>query len=156
MLNEKFWLAVSFFAFVVLIVKYVWPHIAKALDSNSKKIAEELIAAKELKERAEKLLINAEKFYNESVAFAQKLTQDAEAETKKLTEESRQALELEIKKRTETALSRVKLEEERMIREVKIQIINSTMEKLAGNLDLNQGEQEKLIEKSIKNLEHIQ
>ena len=38
MINEKFWLAIAFLSFVALIIKYVGPIIAKALDNKSKKI----------------------------------------------------------------------------------------------------------------------
>jgi F-type H+-transporting ATPase subunit b len=156
MLNEKFWLAISFLAFVALLAKYVWPHIAKALDESSKKIAADLLAAKEMKERAEKLLANAEQFYKESLAYAEKLSRDAESEAKKIAESAKTNLETEVKKKTDAALNRVKLEEERMIREIKLQIVDSAINNISQNLDLKGGEQEILVEKSIKNLETIQ
>ena len=60
MFDEKFYLALAFLTFLGLIVKFVWPKIADALDANSKKIAQELLEAQELKERAQKLLKDAE------------------------------------------------------------------------------------------------
>lgn len=156
MLNEKFWLAIAFLTFVILIIKFVWPHLAKALDESSKKIAADLLAAKELKERAEKLLANAEQFYKESVAYAEKLAKDAEDEARKIAENAKTSLEAEVKKKTDAALARVKLEEERMVREIKLQIVSSAINNISQNLDLKGGEQEQLVEKSIKNLETIQ
>jgi F-type H+-transporting ATPase subunit b len=156
MFDEKFWLAIAFLAFAILLVKYAWPHIAKALDDSSKKIAQDLLAAKELKERAEKLLANAEKFYNESLAYAEKLTSEAEKEAKKIAEDSAKSLEAEVNKKTAAAIARVKLEEERMMREVKIQIVNSAIDKISSGLDFKDDEQDKLVEKSIKNLETLQ
>ena len=52
MFNEKFWLAIAFLTFVGLIIKYVGPKITKSLDQKSKEIAEEILAAKEMKEKA--------------------------------------------------------------------------------------------------------
>ena len=69
MLDEKFWLAIAFTAFAILIVKYVWPLLAKSIDSKSKAIAEEILAAKKMKEKAQKLLDEAEKFYLESLNY---------------------------------------------------------------------------------------
>ena len=65
--DEKFWLAVAFFTFVALMAKYVWPIIAKSLDAGSKKIAEEILAAQEMKKEAEKLLAKAEKIPKKKV-----------------------------------------------------------------------------------------
>jgi ATP synthase F0 subunit b len=153
MFDEKFWLAIAFLAFAILLAKYVWPHIAKALDANSRKIAEDLLAAKEMKEKAEKLLKDAEKFLQESEAFATKLTSDAENEASKIAEDAQNALEEEIKKKTDSAISRIKTEEGRMTREIKIQIVNSAIDQLSQGSNFNSADQEKLIEKSIKNLE---
>lgn len=156
MFDEKFWLAIAFLAFLSLILKYVWPFLSKSLDETSKKIAQELLAAKTMKEKAEKLLASAEKFYQESLANAEKLRVDAENEAKKLIESAQNELAAEIQKKTDAAISRVKLEEERMIREIKLQIVNSAINEISQNLNFNSSEQEKIIEKSIANLQNIQ
>ena len=138
MLNEKFWLAVAFLSFLALMIKYVWPLLVKGIDAKSKKIAEEILAAKEMREKAEMLLKEAEKFYQESLSFSQKLAKDAEIEAKKLAEESKLILENELKKKTSAAIERIKLEEERMIREIKLKIISDTMEVLSQNFGLDE------------------
>ena len=61
MFNEKFWLAIAFLSFVALCIKYVLPKINKALDTKSKKIAEDILMAKKLREQAEKLLEEAKR-----------------------------------------------------------------------------------------------
>ncbi len=155
MLNEKFWLAIAFLSFLALMLKYIWPLLAKAIDSKSKKIAEEILSAKELKEKAEKLLNDAEKFYQESLSFSQKLTKDAEVEAQKLAKESKEILENELRKKTQAALDRIKLEEERTIREIKLRIISDTMEVLSKNFGLDEKSHEQIVEKSLKNFERI-
>ena len=70
MFNEKFWLAIAFLTFVGLIIKYVGPKITKSLDQKSKEIAEEILAAKEMKEKAAKLLATAEAYYKESLYYS--------------------------------------------------------------------------------------
>ncbi len=153
MLYEKFWLAVAFLSFVTLMIKYVWPLLAKALDSKSKSIAEEILAAKEMKDGAEKLLAKAEKLHHEAVLFAQKLVKDTENEVQKLIAESQQILDEELAKRKTAALDRIKFEEESAIRELKIKIVNSALGKLTKELDLGQEGHEKLIEKTLNNLD---
>lgn len=156
MFDEKFWLAIAFFAFVYLIAKYVFPHVIKGLDNSAKKIADDLEAAKILKEKAEKLLHNAEQFYKESLTYAEKLKNDAAIEAKNIADKSSQALAVEIEKRTTAALNRIKLEEERMVRQIKLQIVENAIKQLSNSADLKKDAQEKLIDKSIKNLETIQ
>ena len=153
MFDEKFWLAIAFLAFAILVIKFVWPHIASALDANSKKIAEDILAAKEMKEKAEQLLKDAEKFLKESQSYAEKLTSDAEIEANKIAQDSKESLEKEVTKKTDAAISRIKSEEERMVRELKLQIVNNTIDQMSDGLSLKDDEQEKLIEKSISNLE---
>jgi F0F1-type ATP synthase membrane subunit b/b' len=156
MLDEKFWLAIAFTAFAILIVKYVWPLLAKSIDSKSKAIAEEILAAKKMKEKAQKLLDEAEKFYLESLNYSKKLAADAQNEAQKLADESKQILESELKKKTAAALDRIKLEEEGMIREIKLKVVSDTMEALSKNFGLDEKSHEQIVEKSLKNFERIQ
>ena len=156
MFDEKFWLAIAFFSLLILIIRYALPKIAKSLDDKSKSIAEEILAAKEMKEKAQKLLNDAEKFYQESLSYSQKLAKDAEAEAQKLANESAQMLEAELKKKTAAALERVKMEEERVIREIKLRVVNEAMEALSQNLGLDEKSHEQVVEKALKNFETIQ
>ncbi len=156
MFDEKFYLALAFLTFVGLIIKFVWPKLAAALDANSKQIAQELLEAKELKERAEKLLKDAEKFYQDSLTYAEKLVRDAEVETKQITELARNDLAAEIQKKTDAAIARVKLEEERLVRELKLKIVENAIAEISQNLDFDASEHDKILVKSIKNLETLQ
>lgn len=155
MFDEKFYLALAFLTFLGLILKFVWPNLSKSLDENSKKIAEELLAAKELKERAEKLLKDAEKFYQDSLLYAEKMASDAQTESRQITELARLEVDQEIKKKTDAAIARVKLEEERLVRELKLKIVENAIAEISQNLDFDNSEQEKLLAKSIKNLETL-
>lgn len=156
MINEKFWLAIAFAFFVILVIKYFWPSIAKSIDSKSKSIAEEILAAKEMKEKAQKLLNDAQKFYSESLEYSKKLAHDAEVEALKLAAESKDILEKELKKKTAAAIERIKIEEERAIREIKLKIVSDTMDALSQGTNLDNSAQEKVIEKSLKNFETVQ
>jgi F-type H+-transporting ATPase subunit b len=100
MFNEKFWLAIAFFAFIALVIKLAKSSIAKSLDDKSKAIAEEILAAKEMKERALKLLASAEKYNSESLNYSQKLIKDAEVEAQKFLAEAQKSVEDEVAKKT--------------------------------------------------------
>jgi F-type H+-transporting ATPase subunit b len=155
MLNEKFWLAVAFTAFVLLIIKYVNPKISKALGDKSKSIAEEILAAKELKEKAIQLLAKAEKYQKESENYSQKLMKDAQDEAQKYAEESKQMVEIEIAKKTAAALNRIQIEETSAIREIKSKIIALAIANLSENIgkELTSANHEQLFAQAMQDLE---
>jgi F-type H+-transporting ATPase subunit b len=153
MFDEKFWLSVAFFFFLILAIKYVWPKLAKALDDKAKQISEEILAAKNIREKAEKFLLIAEKHYQESITYAEKLMKDAELDAQRLIKESQEILEKEIAKKTSAALDRIKFEEEIAIREIKEKIISSAMESLVTDLKLDQKNHDQLIEKAAQDFQ---
>jgi len=151
MMDEKFWLAIAFTSFVTLIVKYVWPNIKKSLDAKSRAIAEEILAAREIRQKAIILLDETKKYQIEAQNYAKKLISDAENEAKKFATEAQATLENEIKKRTAAAEDRIKMEEESAVREVKNNIINSAFKNVNGELekDLTTKQQNSLIDEAI-------
>jgi len=155
MLNEKFWLAVAFTAFVLLIIKYVNPKISKALGDKSKSIAEEILAAKELKEKAIQLLAKAEKYQKESEKYSQKLMKDAQDEAQKYVAESKQMVEVEIAKKTAAAVNRIQIEEASAIREIKSKIVTLAIANLSQNIskELTLANHEQLFAQAMQDLE---
>ena len=155
MLNEKFWLAVAFTAFVLLIIKYVNPKISKALGDQSKAIAEEILAAKELKEKAIQLLAKAEKYQKESEKYSQKLMKDAQDEAQKYAAESKQMVEVEIAKKTAAAVNRIQIEEASAIREIKSKIVTLAIANLSQNIskELTSANHEQLFAQAMQDLE---
>jgi F-type H+-transporting ATPase subunit b len=139
MFNEKFWLAIAFLTFVVFIIKLVGPKMLKALDQKSKEIAEEILAARELREKAVKLLAAAETYHQESMIYSQKLISDAELEAKNFLAEAEKNVTEEVTKRTNAAYERIKNEEEKTLREVKSAIVATALKTIedeaAKNLD---------------------
>ncbi len=134
MFDEKFWLAIAFFTFIALIFKYAFPLILAQLDAKSKQIAEEILAAKEAKEKAKYLLESAERHYQEAVAFADKLLKDSATESQKFLIESQKALESEIAKKMDSLNMRIKQEQDMALREMKTVIIASAIKKIEQNL----------------------
>jgi F-type H+-transporting ATPase subunit b len=135
MFDEKFWLAISFVTFAVLFKKYAWPHIIKGLDSKSKEIANSILEAKEMKEGAERLLIEAKKYHQEARDYANKILQDAEKDAKNLTSEAKDALEKEIAKISTAAKQRIKNEEEKAVRQIKEEIVAKAMKNIEADFN---------------------
>ncbi len=143
MFNEKFWLAIAFAAFITLIIKLARTSITKSLDDKSKAIAEEILAAKEMKERAIKLLASAEKYNQESLNYSQKLIKDAELEAQRFLADAQKSVEDEVAKKTAAAFARIEQEQMEAMRKIKNQIIASALQAVENsvtNLDEKQSE----------------
>jgi len=134
MFDEKFWLALAFISFMLLLARFVFPLIADQLDAKIKQIAEELLAAKEAKEKAKKLLLDAEDKYQAAVDFSDKLIKDSAIEAQKFLLEVQKSAEAEVAKKMDALNARIKNEEERAIREIKVGIINSAIKNIEANL----------------------
>jgi F-type H+-transporting ATPase subunit b len=155
MFNEKFWLAISFATFVIFVIKFVKPLILKALDKKSEAIKNEILAAKEMKNKAEKLLAKAKKYAQESEEYATKLIQDAESQSTQFAIESQKALESEIAKKTSASIERIKIEEISAVRQIKTKIIESTLKNLSQNLatKIDEKTHQNLILESLKDFQ---
>lgn len=144
MINEKFWLAIAFVVFVILFIKLAGSKIAKILDQKSKQIAEEISAAKELREKAAKLLASAETYHKESLSYSDKLKQDAESEAKKFLIAAENSIKEELDKKTVAAYERLSREETQTLRKIKSEIISSALkiieEDIAKTLDKKQSD----------------
>jgi len=154
MFNEKFWLAIAFVAFLALLLKFARTAITKSLDDKSKAIAEEILAAKDLKEKAIKLLAQAEKFSSESSSYAQKLIKDAENEAQKFLAEAQKSVEDEVAKKTAAAFERIKQEEAITIRDIKSRIISSALQAAENGAmkNLNETQNETVLAKATQDL----
>ncbi len=155
MLNEKFWLAIAFFSFVALVIKYYGPKIANALDNKSKSIAQDIISAKEARKKAEELLVLVQEMQDKSIIDAKRLILEAESESKNLLQNAQDLINQEIARMTLMASQRSKAEEEASKREIKTKILLSAIAQLQEKSALNADEQNKIIDKSIKNFERI-
>lgn len=155
MLNEKFLLAIAFFSFVALVIKYYGPKIANALDNKSKSIAQDIISAKEARKKAEELLVLVQEMQDKSIMDAKRLILEAESESKNLLQNAQDLINQEIARMTLLASERSKAEEEASKREIKTKILLSAIAQLQEKSALNADEQNKIIDKSIKNFERI-
>lgn len=153
--DEKFWLALAFLTFLALLIKLAKSTILKSLNEKSQEIAKEILNAKEMKEKAAKLLDKAEKYAHDSELYAQKLIKDAEIEALKYSVESKKLVDEEISKKTAATLERIKMEETIAINKIKEKIITSAIANFSENFAKSQNltSHQTLNEKALKDLE---
>lgn len=156
-LNEKFWLAIAFVTFVLFIVKIAGKSIVASLADKSNSIKQSIDDAKKARAEAEKLLIDAKKYHEESKSYADKLIAEATSEAEKLAKKAKEEIDAEISKKTAAAIKRVETEQEIAIKEVKRKIVANALEVLSTSLksDITTQEHEKLLSKASSDLEKI-
>ncbi len=153
--DEKFWLALAFLTFVILLVKLAKNSLIKSLNDKSQQIAKEILDAKEMKEKAAKLLEKAQKYAHDSELYAQKLIKDAEIEALRYAAESKKSMEDEVAKKTAATLERIKMEESIAISQIKEKIINGAIENFTQDFLKNQNpsSHEAINSKALQDLE---
>lgn len=153
--DEKFWLALAFLTFLTLLVKLAKSAILKSLNEKSQQIAKEILDAKEMKERAVKLLAKAEKYAHESEIYAQKLIKDAEIEALKYSAEAKKSVDTEISKKTAATIERMKMEETIAINKIREKIVTSAISNFSDNFVKNPDAENHQIlnDKALQNLE---
>ncbi len=155
-IDEKFWLAVAFTAFAVLIYRLVWPSMSKAVAGKSEQIAKDLNDAKEAKEKAEALLIKVQGQYEEATKNAEKILIDAKDEAKKFIEDSRKSVESEVKRKVEALDTRIKSEEERAVRDIKAKIVTISLQNVKDSLEkVDKDKFENVVKKSVDDISKI-
>lgn len=154
MYSEKFWLALAFVTFIAILWKLAGKLIIKLIDDKSSQIASDIELAKQSREKAEKALEKAEKYLKESEEYSKQLIINAQKEAEDIVNQANSSTEDEIAKKMDAKHKRIHTEEQALIREVKREIIRSSIETIIANVneDLTDEENKKLINSSIKDL----
>ena len=146
------WVAVSFFAFVAILIYYKVPKmITDSLDERSAMIAKELEEATKLREDAQALLASYQRQQREAEKESENIVEQARQEAELMREEAEAALAAQIDRRTRLAEERIGQAEAQAVKEVKDIAADIAAEAarkiIAETMDDTSGD--KLIEKSI-------
>jgi len=118
--EPEFWVAVSFFLFVGLVL-YLGVHkkIASALDARSAMIAKELDEARRLRDEAEKVLADYRRKQGEAVTETKNIVDLAVREAEALAAETRKSVREHFDRRMKLAEDKIARAEEDAVREVR-------------------------------------
>lgn len=155
--DEHLLLAISFFTFLLLAIKYAFPKIVELLDNQSADIAKELTEAKELKEKATKLLEAADNYHKESQNFAKKLLEDAQKEADKFLEDAQASIARDLEKKTAAAQTRIQYAEERALKQLQESIIASAIAEIQKEAEagLDKKQSDYIIQEAAKTFEKV-
>jgi F-type H+-transporting ATPase subunit b len=118
--EPEFWVAVSFFIFLGLVL-YLGVHkkVAAALDARAAAIAKELAEAKRLREEAEKVLADYKRKEGDAAKEAQAIVSLATKEAEILAEETRRSMNEHFERRMKLAEDKIARAEAEALREVR-------------------------------------
>jgi len=127
--SQIFWLAITFGALYLIIVRMALPAIGGAIEHRRSRIADDLDAARRFKADAEKALADYETKMAESRARAQALVQEQKAKITAELEAARTRVETELAEKIAEAEAKVRASKEEAIRE-----LNGVIGDLAGEI----------------------
>jgi F-type H+-transporting ATPase subunit b len=152
--EPEFWVAVSFFIFVILAWKPLARMVTAALDDRAAKIRIDLERAAKLREEAQTLLADYQKKQRDALKDAEGIIAAAKAEAERLSAQAATDLETALKRREQLALQRIAQAEQQALVEVRAAAIDIAIA-AAGKLlteKLDAGRQDALVEGAIKEL----
>ncbi len=134
--TPEFWVAVSFFGFVALLLKYKVPALAgKALDARADDIRKELDDARKLRTEAQALLEEYRRKHSEAQQEADAIVAAARKEAETIAAETRKGLHESVERRTKLAEEKIARAEAQAVADVRAAAVEaavSAAEKLIG------------------------
>ena len=152
-LDATFWVTVSFFVFLVILIYYRVPQKVKgALEQNILNIRNQISEAEKLKEDAKNILIEQEKKIsnskNEVKEMINKANEDADKNVIKTNEEFYKLMENR-KKSTEERIRQIKNQAVKDIKNASVKIAIESVEKLIKN-SLDKSKLDKIYTSSVE------
>jgi len=153
--EPEFWVAISFFLFVGLVL-YLGVHkkIAAALDARAALIAKELEEARRLRDEAEKVLADYRRKQGEAVTETKNIVDLAVREAEALAAETRKSVREHFDRRMKLAEDKIARAEEDAVREVRSVAVDAAVAAaqslIAKNLTADRAR--KLVSESIDTL----
>jgi F-type H+-transporting ATPase subunit b len=118
-LDPKFWVAVSFVIFVLLVGRKAWAQLTAMLDARAEKVRAELSEAARLREEAEAMLKQAEADRAAAAEEAKEMLRRAHAEATRVGEAAAAEAEASAARRERMAMDRIAAAEAGAVAEVR-------------------------------------
>ncbi len=128
-MDTTFWVAVSFFLFIALIVYLAVPRkIIAALDKRAESIQQELAEARRLREEAQSILADYQRRQRDAEAEAADIIAQAEREAQAYAQETRQQFDEMLNRRVQMADEKIARAEAQAVAEVRGRAVDASVE----------------------------
>lgn len=150
-----FWMTLAFAILLLILGKFVWPPVMRALNDREVAIEQSLHQAEAARKEMENLQFTNEKLLKEAKEERDALLRDARKVREKLIDEARERAAVEAERILESARERIQNEKMAAITDLKIQVANLSVEiaeKLLAQELSDKTKNEQYIEKSLNNI----
>ena len=148
-----FWMALSFGLLLLILCKFVWPPVMRALSERENRIEQALFEADKVREEMKELAFSNEKLMLEAREERDKLIGEARDVKKSLIEDARLKATEEAERIIESARERIQFEKLAAVTDLKNQIANLSIdiaEKIIAGELTDPSKQEQLAKNSLK------
>jgi F-type H+-transporting ATPase subunit b len=114
-----FWVAVAFFIFLGVAIRYVWPPLRGMLDSRTENVRKELDEAQRLREEAQHLLAEYQRKQRDAAKQTEEMLEQARKDAVSQQEEAQAQLERALKSRERQVQDRIAQAEAQALAEVR-------------------------------------
>jgi len=146
------WTVISFLVFLFLLTKFAWNPILKALDAREKGIKDDIAAAKDARESAEKMMLEYQEKIKNAHAEAMALVSTARADADRIRDQELAKTKTEANLLIEKARRQIDLESQAAINQIRREIatlVIASTEKVIGKA-LDEKDQLRLINESLE------
>lgn len=152
--NPGFWVGVSFFIFVFIVVAKGGKGIVASLDARGEAIRKTLDEAQNLREEAQKTLAEYKRKQRDALSEAEEIIEHAKQEAKRLHVEAAKDLEESLKRREQQSLDKISQAETAALNEVRDQAVEVAMAATRNILtsSMTKAKSKALLEDSISSL----
>lgn len=150
-----FWMTISFGLLLLILGKFVWPPVMRALNAREREIEHSLHLAEEAKKEMVALQFNNERLLKEAKEERDALLRDARKVREKIIEDAREKANQETERILESARERIHNDKMAAITELKNQVANLSIEIAQKLLEQELSDPQKnkqLVEKSLGEL----
>lgn len=116
--------AIAFALFVWLTMKFIWPHITKAMDDRAGKIAEGLAAGERGKKELENAQLKAAEILHEARDKGAEVVDVANQQASRILEEARKEAQVERQRQVEAAKAEIQQELNRAKSALRAEVAN--------------------------------
>jgi len=147
-----FWMTLAFLLLLLILGKFVWPPIMRALHEREVAIEQSLHQAEVARREMEELQFTNEKLLKEAKEERDALLRDARKVREKLIDDAREKASLEAERILESARERIENEKMAAITDLKNQVANLSVEiaeKLIAQELSDPARNKKMVERSL-------
>lgn len=153
--DPRFWVAVSFLGFILLLYRPICRALLSGLDNRTARIRRELEEAARLRQEAEELLASYQHQQAEAKEEAKRIVQDAKQEALAMTQKAERDLDESLNRRIEMAIQKVSSYEAALLQDIRNHAIDLSAETVRRMVSqhLNPDMAQKMALQSIQNVD---